>query len=239
MKAEHRKELQTNALADRIGRFFTGLRSSTRSSSLFLWVVIILLAGGAVVTWVVINKRNKTARSEMLVTLDNLPSQEELNQAMRFHSGGKGELLEETEDKLNAIIDKYPGTPAALRARFYLAQIDYQARGLDALLTPGKGKSAVDSLNRARKKYDDLAEECKDDPYWEPQALLAIAKIVETLAVDNLDNLDKARGLYADLAQKYPGSSQGKEAQRRLKEFKNADQLAEIKKFYTDLKPGI
>src|SRR5262249_36893318 len=135
MKAEHRKELQTNALADRIGRFFTGLRSPGRSNSLFFWVVIILLGGGVIVAWLLIQGKSKAARSEMLVTMDNLPSQEELNQALRFHSGGKGELLEETEDKLNAIIEKYPGTPAALRARFYLAQIDYQARGLDALLT--------------------------------------------------------------------------------------------------------
>jgi flagellar basal body-associated protein FliL len=239
MKAEHRKELQTNALADRIGRFFTGLRSSTRSSSLFLWLVIILLAGGALTAWILINRGNKKARSEMLVTMDNLPTQEELNQAMRFHSGGKGELLEETEDKLNAIIDKYPGTPAALQARFYLAQIDYQARGLDQLMTPGKGKSAVDSLKKARKSYEQLGEDCKDDPYWEPKALLPVAKIVETLAVDNIDNLDKARDLYADLAQKYPDSSQGKEAKRRLKELKDSDQLAEIKKFYADLKTGI
>ena len=49
MKAEHRKELQTNALADRMGRFFQRMKARPRKKSVFLWFVVILVvvvAGG-------------------------------------------------------------------------------------------------------------------------------------------------------------------------------------------------
>jgi hypothetical protein len=238
MKAEHRKELQTNALADRIGRFFTGLKSGAKSSSLLLWVIIILVAGGVLVAWLMINKRTKTTRADMLVTLDNLPSMEELYRSMSYHTG-KGDPLEAIEDKVNAIVEKNPPKQVKLGARFYLAEIDYRVRGLMPLFSLERGREALESLKKARKTYDGLAEECDGDPYWEPQALMAIAKITETLAVEDYDNLEKARGQYADLVKKYGDSAQGKEAQARLKELRDPDKFATIKKFYTELKRSL
>jgi hypothetical protein len=236
MKAEHRKELQTNALADRIGRFFTGIKSGAKSSSILLWVIIILVAGGVLGAWLIINKRNKSARADLMVTMDNLPSEEELYRAM---NSGKGELVESAEETVNGVLEKNPPREVALRARFYLAQIDYRARGLNQLLSLARGKEAVDSLKKARKKYEELAAECDGDPYWEPQALMAIAKITETLCVQDFDNLEKARGLYANLVKKYPDSAQGQEARARLKEFEDEAKFAGIKDFYSNLKTNL
>ena len=42
MKAEHRKELQTNVLADSIGRFWLSLKAAPSSTTIAVWVFILL-----------------------------------------------------------------------------------------------------------------------------------------------------------------------------------------------------
>jgi hypothetical protein len=232
MKAEHRKELQTNALADRIGRFLTGLRDRSRSNWVLIWVIALGVVL-AVVFWIWKNKENKAARSEVLVTMDNLPSLADIQRSLEFHSGQRG-LADKVEENLEKVIDKWRGTNAALEARFYLAGIDFSAKGLGGLTPGGSMKQALKDLKEARTKYETLAEDVQGDPFREPQALLAIAKIVETLTLEDDAHLDKARRLYEQLAEKYPNSAQGKEAAQRAKQLRDKEQFQAIKKFYTE-----
>src|SRR5262249_16657870 len=151
MKAEHRKELQTNALADRLGRMITGLKKA-RPNVIFYWIIglMVVLALGV---WMWVNKRNKAARAEVLVTMDNLPTLGELRRASGCRSG-KSPLVEDTEEKLEEVIEKYPGSRAALRARFFRAQIDFVVLGLDRL-QPSQAREALRSLKKARKQYEE------------------------------------------------------------------------------------
>src|SRR5438132_9452135 len=53
MKAEHRKELQTNFLADRMGRLMQGMKAGPQTSgSVVIWVLAALTIG-TIVAWYV------------------------------------------------------------------------------------------------------------------------------------------------------------------------------------------
>jgi hypothetical protein len=236
MKAEHRKELQTNALADRIGRFFKGVRTKTQTNTLL--VGVILLVGAAVIGgWIYFNRAAKKARSAMWVEVDSAAGQEQAadQEGNPPHSGQKN--LDKAEEDLEQVIEKHKGTNAALMARFQLAQLNLRSRGIDMLGEfPGMLKvKPLASIKKAQEQYESLAEDCKDDPYWGPQALLGKAKCLETLAVEDLKNLDKAARVYRDLADNHGASAAGQAAKDRLAKFNDRSQRERIETFYTDL----
>jgi tetratricopeptide (TPR) repeat protein len=222
MKAEHRKELQTNALADRIGRFFKGLRSTASSNGIAILVVVlvvvILFGVYRYFSW-----SASRARSEVWVKLDRATTEE---------LAGK---TDQSMEQLEKVVKNNPGSKAALMARFQIAQINLMNRGINLLPQPGRSAEALKNLDRAEEEYEKLVKECKDDATWEPKALLALAKIAKTRAVKDVKNLDRALELYKKLGDKYGDTAAGQEAAAEIKALQNAESRAALEKFYTSL----
>src|SRR5260370_12442992 len=153
MKAEHRKELQTNYLADRMGRLVQGMRAGPQStSSMVAWVFVSLTIGTVVVWYVASGNSN---RSPLWVKFDEDSNQH--NMAGLINLAGKN-----------------PATLPARASRFQVARINLQ-EGLASLYSI-QHDSAVLQVERARKLYTDLVRECTDDPMLPHQALIAGAK---------------------------------------------------------------
>jgi len=227
MKAEHRKELRTNALADRIGRFIQGVKTKTQANYLMIWGTLAVVVAGVVV-WFFINRWNKNSRSELWVELDTVPAP-----AGNMPIDPKHNPYKTTEADLEEIIENHQGTKQAMIARFRLAQINLRDRGLDLLADDPR--LALANLEKAKREYTKLAEDYKDEPQWAARARLSLAQIAETRAVQDLDKLDDAVKLYEQVAQEYPKTAAGMEAQQRVKEFKDPKKRAAIEEFYKDL----
>ena len=69
MKAEHRHQLQTNALADRMGRLLKGVREAPKSTSTLIWVFV-LLALGTFAVWQYAARATVSERSALWTRVD-------------------------------------------------------------------------------------------------------------------------------------------------------------------------
>lgn len=224
MKADHRKELQTNLLADRMGRLVQGIKAGPQSSSAFAWVL-----GGltlvAVVGWYWAGSHG-ARQSEDWVRL--------LNDSNR-DPRGYAEIARQS-----------PGTLPARTARFQQAR-SLLNLGLTTFYFPGSHGQAVKNLNDAGKAYRELLGECQGNAILEQEALLGAAKVEETLSStpnpDNSDvklgSLDKALTFYQRLADNYPDSFEGKQAQKRVEELKDSATRSRIEEFYAKLSDNL
>jgi hypothetical protein len=242
MKAEHRKELQTNALADRINRFFRGVKTKTQSTSTLFWVIVVLLVGAVIGGWWYFRWSSNRSRSAMWVAMDTAVgekqfAEEEQGTKIPFHGGtDRLKKLQDAEDELTNIIDQHKGSKAALMARFQLAQLTLRSKGIDMLAERGKTPFALASIKEAQKQYEALADDCKDDPFWCPKALLGKALCVETLTLEDPKNLDRAIALYRELVDGHGDSAAGQEAAGRLKQLTSRSGRNRVEEFYSTLK---
>jgi hypothetical protein len=219
MKAEHRKELQTNFLADRMGRLMQGMKAGPQASgSMVIWVLAALTIG-TIVAWYVAGMNSN--RSPLWV---------------RFEKDSADRDLE----GLRSLANTNPGTLPARAARFQRARISLQ-EGL-ANLYSGQREAAVSQVKQSRQLYTDLAQECTDDPILAPQALMGAAKAEEALAGipngddsgESLGSIDKALEYYHRLAKDYPNSFLAKAAQERIDNLEKSRDDAD--KFYLEMR---
>src|SRR5262245_27100477 len=191
MKAEHRKELQTNYLADHLGRMVQGMRSGPQSTGSMVAWVLISLTIGTVVVWYFASANSN--RSPQWVKFDEDSSQRNL-------AG------------LSKLAGNFPATLPARASRFQIARINLQ-EGLASLYS-NQHDSAVAAVKNARRLYTDLIKECVSDPMLAPQALMGAAKAEEALVgIPQGDNpaksegsLDTALGYYRQITKDYPKS---------------------------------
>ncbi len=210
MKAEHRKELETNVLADRMGRFVQRMKTRPKRRVMFYVIVGLAVLIGL---YIFIRVRNAAAqeRSEHWVMLED---------------GFKPYIdLLATDD---------PDTNPGKAARFQRAWMFTWSQGLQLLaIEPDR---ALVNLQLVEGLYLGLAKQVAGDPIWEPEALYSLAVIAETKAVrqkDRSEHLDQARDLYRQLAKKYKDSAHGKMAEKRAELLdKNRQQIVS---FYDDL----
>jgi hypothetical protein len=229
MKAEHRKELQTNYLADRMGRLVQGVRAGPRSSSPIPWVIG-LLAVGTVLAWYWASA-GRGKQSSAWIRLEAGPSLAEAR--------SRNDSRELLTDRLSRIIRDNGGTIAARTARFQQARL-MLGWGLEAIYTVNRPQ-AIHDLEDARQLFHDLAAECSGNAILEPEALLGEAKSEEALiGVPKQDDdaasrgsLDKALHLYQQLARTYPASFQGKMAQKYVTKLE--ENRTEVAQFYEEL----
>ena len=203
MKAEKRKELQTNVLADRLGKVLHGFREGFGRPSntwLLIWggiiAVVALVIGLKVYSNV--RTRNQSAEWLQLAEADNLSDVER-------------------------IAEKNPKAKPTQIARFQLARV-YLRRGMEHFVstTPDGRKDALRDLDEAAKLYGELATEVKDNSLLTQEALLGVGKAREAL-----NELDDALAAYEQLADRYPDSVDGKEAAERAKKLKeNREQVS-------------
>ena len=196
MKAEQCKELETNTLADRMGKVVQRVKTSPRRTFFTYFIVIAVLLGAAWFGWRYWTEA-RVAESAKWVEL---------------YDGAYNHF-----DRLRSDKESNPGKAA----RFQYAWLLYWDFGVKTLATDTPG--SLQNLEKAGEKYKELAEECKDDKVLEPQAMLGRAVVEETLAVQNRKHLEKAKGFYEAVVEKHPKSAEGKYAQQRLDRLKASD----------------
>lgn len=167
MKAAHRKELQTNALADRMGRLIETLKSGPKSTSVVAWLFV-FVALVAVVGWRYLggsNPETESSRWLSLGTATHLPDPS---------SASKG---------LDEIQAEERGSMQARAARVQLARLSLR-EGQENLAHADseKRKEALGKLRKARDLYEQLTRETADIPLLQQEALMGTAKAEEALA---------------------------------------------------------
>lgn len=220
MKAEHRKELQTNILADRMGRLYETVKSGSTSNSILVWVVVIV-ALGTFAAWKYYSTKTFGSRSALWTKWDGATSNADLKD-------------------LGQIADDHRGTIPARMARFQMARLLLQ-QGLNNLGSDQRRADALKNIEEARTIYLELAPLSSDAPLLAQEAMMGAAKAEEILiGVPKEDNPSEYRGsleraieLYQKLADTYPDSFQGKAAAKRVKELQEKGQ--DIQKFYIEL----
>lgn len=227
MKAEHRKELQTNLLADRMGRLVQGLRTGPSSVTGVGWVIgvlAVLTVGGWY--WAA---GNRDHLSEQWVKLDN--------PGIGLLGDQGGSVL--TYDE---IARNHPGTVAGRTARFQTARTNLKF-GLTSIYSESSRGNAAKFLRDAREQFIKLAAECQGMPLLEQEALFGAARAEETLAgvaePDSEDrrtgSLDEALKTYREVARRFPDTYEGKASAKKVEELSDPERRARIDKFYKDM----
>jgi hypothetical protein len=220
MKAEQRKELETNALADRMGHLVQRVKTQQRRTTLywFLMVAGLLIALFLVFRWY---QTSRTDNSRRWVGLE---------------IGARTMYFPETPG-LDALTKDYPETSQGKAARFQVAWFFYWELGIKRLGI--ESGDALKKLETAGALYTKLAEECADDPVWEPEALYALAVIEETRSVQEIkvaEHLEVAKKRYEDLLKKHKESARGKLADQWLKDYEDPDKRLALESFYTEMR---
>ena len=209
MKAEHRKELETNALADRMGHALQNLRKKPDRRGLLYGI-----AAGAVLVMAFLTYRyyqtQKVDTSERWVQLED--------GAQRY---------------IKNLIGTASDTNAGKAARLQAAWIRTWEDGLKMLGQNPAG--ALLFLDQMADTYRKIQPDVEGDPVFEPEVLYALAVIEETNAVRNRKYLDSAQKQYEKLAETHKDSAHGKLAADRAEALKDTKKRAEIAQVYQDL----
>jgi hypothetical protein len=214
MKAEHRKELHTNLLADRLGKLLQSFREGTwkvhPSTKAWIITAAIVAVAALLIGWRFYSNSVTKSTSAEWVQIDDAA----------------------TLSDLEKIVEQDPIAKPTRAARFQIARI-YLRRGMEHYVStaPNARIDALSDLDKAAQTYEKLAGEVKDTPLLEQEALMGVAKAREAL-----DLLEAARDAYQKLVDKYPKSVNGKEAAKRLEKLeKDKDQVSAFYKKLDEL----
>jgi hypothetical protein len=211
MKAEHRKELQTNVLRDRMERLVVRMKARPQRRFV-LWAVL------AVVVLIVlffVYRQRVNARVE------------ESERWVMFEDGYQGYLARLVKDERD--------TNAGKAAAFQFAWMRLWGVGIRQL-SGKQADQAFENIRGAAQLYKILKKECENDPIWEPEAMYALAVIEETQAIqkkERKEHLETAQRMYESLAAKHPNSALGEKAKARAELLQNKSR--DILDFYTEL----
>lgn len=207
MKAEHRKELETNVLADTMGQVLTGAKQGPSRSFLFFLIIGFVGVVGLflIYRWMV----SGTGRT-----------------------GVQWAALEDgSPQRINDAIESGVNTNPAKAARLQVAYEALWYRGIKQL--GGNANEAWASIDTAEQDYVKLAEDTKGDPVYHPEALYALAVIEETRAIKNRENLASAMDKYKAVIKSNKDSAFAKLAEQRIEDLENKN--LDIERFYQHL----
>jgi tetratricopeptide (TPR) repeat protein len=200
MKAEHRKELQTNVLADRLGKAIQGIKEGPSRGTMLLVGGVALVALLAFVWWYFWST-SQAAESARWAQWDGLTTPAALDSF--------------AQNKENQ------GTPQGRLARFQIARLSLLG-GLSKL-GPDRA-AALESIRKAAGLYEGLVNEASDTPLLAQEALLGAGK-----AHESLGDVEKARGFYQKLADGHPDTPFAKDARAQLERLeKDGKDLQEL-----------
>jgi hypothetical protein len=223
MKAEHRKELQTNLLADRMGRLLQNVKAkpSRRGVLIGAAVVAVLVA---LATWWFLQNRGVANEQERWVQ------------------------FEQTTDlnKLKETATDYPNSNQAKAARLQLNYIKlwegkFAPLGVGLKHLMAQPIQAYQALKECKEEYEKLAEECKEDPIFGSEAMYGLAVVEETMTCflekkeDVTQQLDKALKAYDAVVEKFPKGGFSGQAEKRAAELRNPDSRKRIETFYVQV----
>ncbi len=225
MKAEHRHELKTNALAETMARVVQAVKAGPSRNALLIWGGVILLAVILGVIGFFIWRGRSEARSALWVKVDDAER--------RLDAATTPQEVDDALDDAKKLADakENSGTLAARVLKFDRARTLFR-RGLEHL-TADYDK-AVSDLTEARDLYRGLAGESSDNDrdtaVLAQEALMNVAK-----ANESLGDLDEALKGYQKLAGKYPTSALGKAAQERADYLAKDANMAQAKELHDKL----
>jgi hypothetical protein len=209
MKAEQRKELETNALADRMGHMMTRVKAQPRRTAMY-WVIgiaVLFIALFLLFRLYITSRENNSLYWKLL------------------ENGNRGSI--------DGLVKEFPLTTQGKAARFEQAWIFYWEAGIKRLGI--EREKALDAMDFSAKLYRDLAKDCEDDPIWESEALFALAVIEETHAVQDIEALDKAKLKYEAVVAKHKETARGKLAQEWLDDYGDSTKKLALKAFYQEM----
>lgn len=212
MKAEHRKELQTNTLAAGMGRIVQRMKTRPQRRTL-LWVSLGVVAVVLVVGYLIIRNNRLRQNSELWELVDHVHTDQRIAQKL---------------------MQEYPQTRQALVARFQRYHLYLWDLGIKRLpdFPRSLKENPLKMIMDVKAGFEQLAEEAKDDPTLAAEARYDIAVAQESLAVGDLKNLDKAAALYKRVEEDFPDSARAKEARARRLLIEGKESRARIDEFY-------
>ena len=209
MKAEHRKELMTNTLANRLGEAVQSMKEGPSRGSLFVLAAIGLIVILALV-WHYLASSGEESDSARWLKWDSVATPEQLKAFVESNKGADGQ------------------------AQGRLARLEEARRslheGLRQLGNAGTRKKALDELKEAAGLYEKLAEECADKPLLHQQALMGAAK-----ANEGRGEAEQARKYYQQLHDKYGNSVFGQEAAEQIQRLDAAEKNGDFKALREEL----
>lgn len=227
MKAEHRKELQTNVLADRVGKMVEAVKNPPSTTSVVMWVIG-GLAVATLILWFWFSRPSEVS-SQLWAKLDA----DTFNKPEDYFSDlNETQVLHDLSDVTKGHARTVPGRTARFQEARYLLSI-----GLSNLVR----SRPYATLRDARDKFDKLAAECADSPVLMQEAYLGAGKAEEALigapdegdATKTIGNADKAKEYFRKARDLNADSFLGKEA---ASHFDRLDKDGkEVVEFYTDL----
>jgi len=206
MKAEERKQLETNVLADRLGKIVQALKQGPNRT---MWIVggVVVAAVVLYFVWNYFAKSSEEKSSTAWVQLMRLLSGESLTP-----SDEKG-ITPSIQAELEKFAKDHEGTSQARIARFDLSNLAL-AEG-EKRLGPNQ-ELPLEDVRRSADLYEKLQSETTDYPVLHQLVILRCGKARETLG-----EFDKALEKYRLLIKDYPKSSfldEAKDGEERLKE---------------------
>jgi tetratricopeptide (TPR) repeat protein len=219
MKAEHRHELKTNALADSVSRLLQSLKTGPSRHSLLVWggfLLVVVIIGTGYFIW----KSNRDARSALWVQVDE--AQRKLDNAATPAD------VEAALKGFQTTADQHAGTVQARALRADRARTLLRD-GMEHLYSSERD-DALKHVKEARDLYGQIAADKDNDPILIQEALMSVAK-----ADESLGNLDEALKGYQKLAHDYPNSFLGKAADERAKYLEDENNRKKVKELYEAL----
>jgi hypothetical protein len=209
MKAEHRKELETNVLADRVGRVVQGMKQAPQKKTL-LYVIL----GAAVVAalWLYFRK------GEVQQVENSL-------NWVKFEDGAQAYVVD--------VLKEAPDSNQSKAVQFNMAYA--QLRQMLRLLASDP-KQVVANLDNLEERYRDLAKAVKDDKVLLPEALFHQALILETRILKEDESWKAALEAYKVVADNHADSAFGKLAKKRADVLDNKEKRDKLLDIYRDLR---
>lgn len=220
MKAEERKELETNTLADKMGKVVQTVKAGPNKSAIF-WVILVAIAALGVFLYMRNRdrQRNEQAKGWFYLGL-----------ARNTSSGGRAQLLGETQR-----VAKGPAKDAAAISAAWLML--YNDSALMARELSRQPLELFLKLAAHGRQFEDIREKMKDQPLMAAEALYHLASVTEARSMldhikgikladatwEEIDPgkqkgalLDAAKERYEELATKYKDTPFGEMAQKRF-----------------------
>jgi hypothetical protein len=222
MKAEHRHELKTNALADMLGRTWRAIKTGPSRHGLLLAgiaIAVVVVAGTGYFVW----KSHKESRSALWVKMDDIQRQ--------LDESSDPDDVKKTLDEAKSTADANAGTMPARGLRFKRARALLRM-GLDRLASD-KRDEAVKDVQEARRLFSDLTS----DPSGKDNDSLLVQEAVMSVAVadESLGSLEEAKNGYKKITDTYRSGPFGDMAEKRLKALENSASHGETVDFYNKL----
>lgn len=232
MKADHRKELQTNWLADSLGNALHQAKEGP-SPKVYLYgglaVLVVVLVG--FFYWYSTRSKDSDALrwqqwNQVTQTTTSNLSEDEKKKLLEQYAGKSPDWVE----RLHAL-EKFEadnaGTPQARLARFQQARMLLEnTEAIASTLLTIQRRTTLTCIAKGRDLYERLSGESADVPALAEEALFNAGK-----ANEDLGDFDRAKKHYERLKKEYPKSLYGPAAEKALTRLSaEQDELDQLKK---------